>query len=59
MTRPLMTTKDICNLYKITRFTVPKWVRANLLPAPIRMGRALRWDADQVEAALRIAAESN
>jgi len=56
---PRLTTTDICNLYQITRFTVRRWVRAGLLPAPIRMGRALRWNPEEIEAALKTAAERN
>lgn len=58
MTRPLMTSKDICRLCQITRFTIPPWVKAGLLPAPIRMGRCLRWNPDEVEAFLKAAVKA-
>ena len=44
---------DLCAIYGVTRYTIWRWYRAGVIPAPIRVNRSLRWDPDEVEAALK------
>ena len=57
MTKRLITMAEICDLYQVTRYTVRRWCKAGLLPAPLRIGRSLRWRPDQIEAALKAPAQ--
>ncbi len=59
MTQPLVTMKEVCGIYSVTRFTVRRWVREGILPAPIKMGRLLRWRPQDIENAVQGAAERN
>ncbi len=59
MPDPLLTMRNMCDLYQVTRYTIWRWYKARLLPPPIRVSRTLRWNRDEVAAALKAAAERN
>lgn len=59
MSTPLLTGKQICNMWSITRWTLARWVQAGLLPPPLRMGRVRRWRQEDVDAAMQAAAARN
>jgi len=44
------TTKDACDLYKIGRTTFWRMTKQDGFPAPIRFGRAVRWDLAAIDA---------
>lgn len=46
------TTEQFCTLYQISRTTWWRWTKAEDFPAPIRVGRIQRWDAEAVDAFL-------
>lgn len=51
-----LTTDDITAMFSCSRTTVWRWVRAEVLPAPRRIGGLNRWRRADIEA---ITAESN
>ena len=55
MAKPRLKMQDLCDLYQVTRYTVRRWYKAGLIPAPVRLNRSLRWDPDEIEAALKTA----
>ncbi|WOT75949.1 helix-turn-helix domain-containing protein [Pseudomonas aeruginosa] len=46
------TVQQLCRLYQVSRTTWWRWSKAPGFPAPVRFGRAVRWDAAAVEAFL-------
>ncbi len=56
MTKPvateIQTTRTICERYQISRQTFWRMTKKADFPAPIRFGRAIRWDLAAVEAYL-------
>ncbi len=48
----LMTVFDICDLLQITDRTVRKWMDNGKLPAPVRLGRVVRFRRADIEALL-------
>lgn len=45
--------QDFCNLLQIGRTTFWRLTKMDGFPAPIRIGRAVRWDLAEVEAFLK------
>lgn len=39
----LISTKEVCFLYGISLSTLWRWVKAGLLPSPLRIGRRTFW----------------
>ena len=58
MPDPLLTMRNMCDLYQVTRYTICAGTRPDCFP-PIRVSRTLRWNRDEVAAALKAAAERN
>jgi len=56
MAEALLTMRDMCDLYQVTRYTIRRWYRAGLVPRPIRVNRTLRWNRAAIEVALKTAA---
>jgi excisionase family DNA binding protein len=48
---PILTRRGVADRYRVSVRTVDRWLAARLIPA-IRLGRCLRFDAAQVDAAL-------
>jgi len=46
---PLLTTEDVCILFRRTPRSIRRWVQAGHL-RPIRLGRAIFFDPDQIQA---------
>ncbi|MCY1369177.1 hypothetical protein D9M69_561990 [compost metagenome] len=46
------TTEQLCTKYQISRTTLWRWSQMPGFPAPIRIGRSVRWDDPAVEAFL-------
>ena len=46
VTSPYMTTKDLAALWKVSTRTIKRM--HPILPAPIRIGRSLRWHKDKI-----------
>lgn len=46
------TAQQLCARYQISRTTWWRWSTTSGFPAPIRFGRAIRWDINAVEAYL-------
>lgn len=44
---------ELCELLSIGRTTLWRLVKAGALPAPVRLGGVVLWEADAVRAALR------
>ena len=45
----LLTLREVCELLKVSRSSVYKWISEGTFPAPIRIGdRAVRWQSDQI-----------
>ncbi len=59
MPEALLTMRNMCDLYQVSRYTIWRWYKARLLPAPIRLSRTLRWRRAEIEAALKMAVERN
>lgn len=45
--------QEFCNLFQIGRTTFWRLTKMDGFPAPIRIGRAVRWDLAEVEAFLK------
>lgn len=45
-------TEQFCNRYQVSRATWWRWSKGAGFPAPIRLGRAVRWPVDAVHAYL-------
>jgi len=45
---PLLTSNDLQRLLRVGDRTLRRWVDAGRLPAPVRLGRARRWQADVI-----------
>lgn len=39
-----MTVADVMRWLQVSRATVKVWVKKGLIPAPVRVGKGLRWD---------------
>ncbi len=48
----LMTIRDVCDLLQVTDRTVRKWMSNGRLPAPVRLGRIVRFRRADIEALL-------
>jgi len=46
-----LTTRDVCDRLRVSRWTVWNWVRAGRLPWPDRRGRQARWRPEDIAAA--------
>jgi len=57
MSLKLLSDKDICELFSISRASVWRMTSDGRLPKPIKLGRTTRWRADDVEQALASAAK--
>ena len=44
----LFTPSDLCRLFGVHRNTITRWVEHGQLPAPIRIGRRLRWRRETI-----------
>lgn len=44
----LFTVKDICARYTLTKQTIRRLIKEGKFPAPLRVGRSLRWTADAI-----------
>lgn len=49
----LLTPAGIAKIYGVSSKTVLRWLAAGLIPAEINEGQVIRFDADEVSAALR------
>jgi excisionase family DNA binding protein len=49
----LLTAEELGVRYQVTGATVRKWFREGRIPAAVAVGRVLRFDAEEVAAALR------
>ncbi|EPK1202760.1 TPA: helix-turn-helix domain-containing protein [Pseudomonas aeruginosa] len=47
-----LSASQICAKYQVSRSTLWRWAKSPGFPAPVRMGRVLRWDAGQVDTLL-------
>ena len=47
----MLTAKDLCKRYHISRPTLGAWVTKQIVPPPIRFGRVLRWREEDLAAA--------
>ena len=45
------TTDEMAARYKVNVRTIQRWAESGLLPAPVKIGGATRWRADDVAAA--------
>ncbi len=50
MTKDFYSVKELAKHYGITQHTVRKLVKAGRLPTPLRVGRSIRWDLDDITA---------
>lgn len=48
----LMTSTEVCEYLHISKRTLHYWVRARILPAPVRFGRETCWKKDAVDRAM-------
>ena len=40
---PLLSVDDLCDLFKVHRNTVYRWLREKTFPQPKKVGRSFRW----------------
>lgn len=44
----LATPREVADLLRIDVGTLRRWMRSGAVPAPLRVGRVLRWDRDEL-----------
>lgn len=47
---PLLTTKDLTKILRVSGRTVARWCAAGILPAPLTIGGSLRWEPSSIRA---------
>ena len=47
---PMLTTRQLCERYAVSRTTLARWRESFGFPAPLRVGRTLRFAPEAVEA---------
>jgi predicted DNA-binding transcriptional regulator AlpA len=50
VSKELLTTEDLMDLYSCSRTTIWRWVKAGVLPEPRRIGGLKRWRRPEIEA---------
>ena len=53
----LLTVSDLTDRLKVTRMTIHNRVQTGKFPAPVRIGRSVRWRADEISAWLESESE--
>ena len=46
---PMLTTRQLCERYQVSRTTLTRWRESFGFPAPLKVGRTLRFDPLTVE----------
>lgn len=47
----MLTSKDLCRRYSISRTTLSVWMTKQVIPPPLRFSRVLRWREEDLAAA--------
>ena len=47
---PMLTTRQLCERYQVSRTTLARWRESHAFPEPLRVGRTLRFAPEAVEA---------
>ena len=46
----MLTAEDIAKMHKVDKRTVYRWTQSGVLPAPVQIGRTLRWRQQDIDA---------
>lgn len=44
----LLTLKEVCEIFRVTRWTIDNWIKEGRFPKPLRKG-FLRWPEGEIE----------
>lgn len=58
MQTQVLTIYDVAKVFKVTPKTVRRWWYSNEIPAPIKIGRSIRWRQSDIESVLELPTET-